>query len=323
MVAKATLIGVGCAAEVGVFALVSRAADLQTIGVFDGLTTLLPVPVAFMCGFVPRRIVGLLAVTWMAAAIEVTTGFNPFVFVLTYGPWFAGVIVFERQKVVRQLEELGRLIEEESEGVAEEAVRLERSRIARELHDIVAHCVSVMVVQAYAGERLVTADTTAAAQAFDHISDAANEAQREIGHLVALLATDETIKSRGLRPALADLLAGAEATGLDVSLRISGTPEALSEPATTVTYRIVQEGLTNALKHAPGASIVIHVDCADQVTVDVLNAASQYRPSLLGRSGGGNGLAGIRERVTGLGGTFEAGPNHGGNWRLSVRSPLL
>ena len=158
---KGPWVAVGCAVATGFFVLVTTyLVRWTTTGIWDALTTLLPVPIAFACGLHGRRYIGLAACAWMAATVEVTQGFNPFVLVITLGPWLAGAIILDRQQVARRLAEVGREIEAESERLADQAVKLERARVARELHDIVAHCVSVMVVQAYAGERLAVARRT-------------------------------------------------------------------------------------------------------------------------------------------------------------------
>ncbi len=315
--------GVGCAGTIGIFVLITTyIVSWKTTGFLDALTTLLPVPIAFVCGLACRRYVGLVACLWMAVTVEVCGGWNPFVLVITLGPWLGAAIVVERQEVAQRLSEVGRELETESGRLAEQAVKLERARIAHELHDIVAHCVSVMVVQAYAGERLAVADQGSATEAFDHIAMAAGQAQREITHLVDLLDVHEdVISSRDLGPALGELVAGATATGLDVRLHVTGHPEQVPARAADVAYRAVQEGLTNALKHSPGAPIGISVDCGVDILIDVVNETSSAPTSLLGSSGGGHGLSGIRERVTNLGGTFQAGPEPAGAWRVSVRFP--
>jgi signal transduction histidine kinase len=126
-----------------------------------------------------------------------------------------------------------------------------------------------------------------------------------------------------LGPALNELVGRAAAIGLDVQLHLSGQPDHVTGPAATVTYRVVQEGVTNALKHAPGAPIHVSVDCRDEVSVDVFNSTSSERVAPLREAGGGHGLTGIQERVAGLGGTCQAGPDPGGYWRVSVRFPVV
>jgi signal transduction histidine kinase len=284
-----------------------------TTGLADGLTTLLPVPVAFVCGLAWRREVGLIAAAWMAATIELTQGYvNPFVLVLIFGPWLVGAVVRDRRQLTQRLTEVGWALEAESERLADEAVRLERARIARELHDIVAHCVSVMVVQAYAGERLATADQGSAVEAFEHIADAAGQAKQEIAHLVNLLAHEATARPDvELTASLHELVAGASATGLDIRLHLNGHPEQVPPATAAVAYRVVQESLTNAIKHAPGAPILISVDCGQEMVIDVVNGTSHSARSQLAASGGGRGLAGI----------LAAGPNDPGAWRVSVQFP--
>jgi signal transduction histidine kinase len=320
-VRKAGWASLGCAVAVAVFWLLSIVLNWHTTGLVDGLTTLLPIPVAFAVGSTTPRLVGL-GVCVTTAAIGESSGWNPFVIVIVFVPWGAGVVLRERQQVTRRLQEVGRELEEESRLLAADAVQLERARIARELHDIVAHCVSVMVVQAYAGEKLMATDEGAASKAFEHISGAAAQAQREISHLVALLDHGTGTPFAGqLADALRELAAGASAAGLTVSLQLSGDPGQVPAGTAAVVYRIVQEGVTNALKHSPGAPIVIAVDCGDEVTVDVFNGSGTDPIPALGSAGGGRGLTGVRDRVTALGGAFTAGPEPGGTWRVSVRLP--
>ncbi len=146
--------------------------------------------IAIGCGLARQRVVGLVAATWMTVTVETWTHFNPLLSSLAFGSWLAGAMLRQRRAVIGQLKEASQAIEAENQGLAEEAVRLERARIARELHDIVAHCVSVMVVQAYAGELLTATDPDAAGEAFDQIADTASQADREIAYLVGLLVDD-------------------------------------------------------------------------------------------------------------------------------------
>jgi signal transduction histidine kinase len=320
-VRKAGWVSLGGAAAATVFWLLSILFNWGSTGVVDGLTTLLPVPIAFACGYTAPRLAGLGACAAMIAVGE-AAGFNPFVIVIVFGPWLAGAVLMERQQVTRRLEEVGRELESESQLLAEEAVTLERARIARELHDIVAHCVSVMVIQAYAGERLMPVDEGEARKAFEHIADSAAQAQQEIAHLVALLDRETAAPFAGsLEDALRRLAAGASTAGLNLRLQLSGDSGGVSASTAAVVYRIVQEGVTNALKHSPGASIVIVVDCADEVTVDVFNGSGTVPSSGLGSTGAGRGLKGAEARVAALGGAFSAGPEPGGAWRISVRLP--
>ena len=297
--------------------------DLINAGNIVG--ALAPFPVAYVLGAYLPRWLSLLAVCVTSISIELTQGYvNPFILVALFGPWIVGVMVRDRRRLTDELVRTGAQLQAESELLAEESVRYERARIARELHDIVAHCVSVMVVQAYAGERLATRDQSAAAEAFDHISDAAEQAQFEIGHLVQLLADEATLAARpGFDEGVAELVAGAVATGLSIKLTVHGDASRLAEAISLAAYRVVQESITNALKHAPGAPIEILVDSAgDAVRIDVVNGLGPPVPgSTLRTSGGGHGLRGMRERAAALGGRCEAGPEPGGGWRVSASLP--
>ena len=319
---KSGWIGLGCGVALGIFWFLSTVVyPWGSTGVVDGLTTLLPVPVCFAVGYLTPWRSGLGLCVGLVVIGELT-GFNPFVIVIIIGPWFGGVVVRDRRNVTARLVEAGQALEAESKLLADEAVRLERARIARELHDIVAHCVTVMVVQAYAGELLMASDRHAASEAFEHIESAAGQAQHEIADLVTLLDEEPPRASVGdLSDALDELVAGATAAGLAVTLHLNGHPEAVSAGPAAVAYRVVQEGVTNALKHSPGAAMMIVVDCGSDVTVDVLNDAGSGASSALQTVGGGHGLSGIRDRVIGLGGHFAAGPEPGGAWRVSVRLP--
>jgi signal transduction histidine kinase len=300
----------------------------------DFLDSAVIMTIAIACGLTCQRAVGLVAATWMTAAAETWTHFNPLLTSLAFGSWLAGAMLRQRRAVIGQLKEASQAIEAESQGLAEEAVRLERARIARELHDIVAHCVSVMVVQAYAGELLTATDPDAAAEAFDQIADTASQADREIAYLVGLLVDEGGTADRldrfpgaafltgaHLPAAVQSLVASAKATGLDVTLHIAGATGDLQPAAAAAAYRIVQEGITNALKHSRGSPIHISIATGETVAVEVVNGAARSMPDRLASSGGGHGLQGIRDRVVGLGGNVEAGPEPGIGWRLRAAFP--
>jgi signal transduction histidine kinase len=270
----------------------------------------------------------------VTAAAQTWTHFNPLLSALAFGAWLAGAMLRQRRAVIGQLTEAGQAIEAESQAVAEEAVRLERARIARELHDVVAHCVSVMVVQAYAGELLTATDPDAAAAAFDQIADTASQADREIAYLVSLLVDEDSpadplgpvpgaafLTGEHLPVAVQSLVASAKATGLDVTLHIAGAAGDLPPAAAAAAYRIVQEGITNALKHSRGSPIQVSITIGETVAVEVVNGAARSMPDRLASTGGGHGLQGIRDRVAGLGGNVEAGPEAGTGWRLHAAFP--
>jgi signal transduction histidine kinase len=265
------------------------------------------------CGALLPLRPGVLAAGALAAVVAIAgAGVVP-VLLTTVAPWTAGRVVRSRRQLIAALAERNQQLEAEQEALAELAIRRERARIARELHDIVAHHLAVMVVQASAG-RLGARDGAAR---FAGIGEAGREALVEIERLVELLGTDN-VQPRDL----ALLLGQARAVGvrLDYTPLPGGVrvgPE-LQEGA----YRIVQEGLTNAMKHAAGSEVLVRLGVrANVLEVEVRDRGSTA-PSPLATSGAGLGLAGMRERVEALGGILEAGPVHAGGWRLRARFPL-
>ena len=199
-----------------------------------------------------------LIVTTILAALLGHADVAPFIFITPAG-WGAGRALREREQVARQLERRAEELEEEREAYAALSVRYERARIASELHDIVAHAISVMVVQASAGQRLAKRDPEATAETFDAIADAARQAERDMGRLVALLGDESAL---GPAPDLAlveELIARASRSGLDVTLRLEGEREGLPSEVAETAYHMVQEGLTNALRYAAGAPVGVLV----------------------------------------------------------------
>jgi signal transduction histidine kinase len=256
--------------------------------------------------------------------VDGITVFNPFIVVAPVGAFALGVVVRSRRRITDQLAARGLELESERELFAAEAIRYERARIARELHDIVAHCISVMVIQAGAGQRLAARDPALAAEAFDAIAEAISQAEAEIGRLVELLDHEpgpHGIDGIGL---VNELVARAGATGLSVSCRIGGLAERVPERVSEAVYRVVQEALTNALKHAPGAPVEIVIAEADgELEVSVSNGPPSGPPSGLELTGGGRGVAGMQERVRACGGQLSAGPGDGGGWRVLARLPRM
>ena len=265
-----------------------------------------------------------LALLLLAAGLQLAVGaqFNPFVVVITIGPWAVGLVVRSRRHLAEQLAVRGRELEAERALFAAEAVRYERARIARELHDIVAHCVSVMVIQASAGQRLTATAPSLAAEAFDSIGEAARQAEVEIGRLVELLDHDPQPRGVDGVRLIGELVARAGAAGLAVSCRFTGPAEGLPAQACDAAYRVVQESLTNAFKHAPGAPVdVVITGGSELVEIDVTNGRPAGPLSGLERAGSGRGLAGMRERVAACGGEVRAGPVEGGGWQVFARLP--
>jgi signal transduction histidine kinase len=298
---------------------------LGSSAAFPGSLILVPVIfLAYSLGTAAGLKRSVLALLILGAGLQLSAGqFNPIVVVLTIGPWAVGLVIRSRRLLTEQLTARGRELEAERTLFATEAVRYERARIARELHDIVAHCVSVMVIQASAGQRLTVTDPSLAAEAFDSIGELARQAETEIGRLVELLGHGSQYGGgHGVR-LIGELVTRAGAAGLAVSCRFTGSADGLCDAAADVAYRVVQESLTNAFKHAPGAPVdVIIAGASGHVEIGVVNGSAEDPQSGLELSGAGRGLTGMRERVTACGGEISAGPVASGGWQVLARLPL-
>jgi signal transduction histidine kinase len=159
------------------------------------------------------------------------------------------------------------------------------------------------------------------AETFATIAGAAREAEADMGRLVALLGDERAIGHAPDVSLVEELVARAAASGLDITLRLEGQREGLPATVSELAYRVVQEGLTNALRYAAGAAISVAVR-ADEgaLAVEVENALSTAEVALAG-VGTGHGLRGLRERIGACGGTLAAGPTPQGGWRVSARLP--
>ena len=233
------------------------------------------------------------------------------------GPWLAGRAVRSRRALVVALAERNRELAAAEAEHAELAVRRERARIARELHDIVSHSLAVIAVQAGAGRMSAPEPADVAAARFAAIRGAGRRTLVEMERLAAVLRDGEPDDGDRFHRLL-DAAAGA---GLRVRAG-AFVPETDLPPALAdVAHRIVQEGVTNALRHAPGAEL--HVTLARRggdLLVELRDTGAGAAAPPVG-TGAGLGLAGLRERVAEAGGRLEAGPAPGGGWRLTARLP--
>jgi signal transduction histidine kinase len=268
--------------------------------------------------------VGLAGAAILSASTQIEVGpFVPIIYIITIGSWLGGRVALSRARMTGQLEARNTELRAERELFAAESVRYERARIARELHDIVAHCLSVMVVQASAGQRVADSDRDGMALALASVAEAAAQAQEEIGRLVELLAAEPEVGPSANLQMIDELVRRAAVTGLRVSCQFAGSFDDLSPAASQAAYRVVQEALTNALKYAPGAPVTVTIRSeGGQVAVSVENAVPEERPSGLEHSGGQYGLASMRERVMACGGTLTAGPVPAGGWRVRALLPV-
>ncbi|HEV2779052.1 MAG TPA: sensor histidine kinase [Actinophytocola sp.] len=240
--------------------------------------------------------------------------------------WVLGEFVGARRAYQAEVEARLHLLETERDQQATIAVAAERARIARELHDVVAHAVSVIVVQADGAAYAVRSQPELTERAIKTISATGREALTELRRLLGVLRSERADEERTPQPgtrSLAELAERFRAVGLPVRLEVVGAIDDLPAGVGLGIYRIVQEALTNCLKHAgPGASAVVRVERrADKVELTVLDDGVTGSRALVGVSGG-NGLIGMRERAHVFGGTLQAGPHPGGGWRVRAVLPV-
>jgi signal transduction histidine kinase len=231
--------------------------------------------------------------------------------------YLAGLALRGREALAGRLAEQAGELEAERDAYARLSVRYERARIAAELHDVVAHAISVMVVQASAGQRLAVREPARAAETFDVIATAARQAQGDLDRLADLLAQDATPDGGADLGLVREIVDTARASGLPVTLRVSGDTSGVSGAVAHAALRVVQEGLTNALRYAPGALVEVAVQARPGALELAIVNGSARAPARLGL-GSGRGLTGLRERVGACGGTLDAGPDGDGGW--SVRA---
>ncbi|GAA3497463.1 sensor histidine kinase [Streptomyces prasinosporus] len=246
--------------------------------------------------------------------------------------WVLGDSIRTRRAYFAQLEERAARLEKEREAQAKVAVAAERARIARELHDVVAHNVSVMVVQADGAAYVLDAAPDQAKKALETISSTGRQALAEMRRLLGVLRTGEHQEAGEYVPQpdvrqIEDLVEQCREAGLPVDFRVEGTPRPLPSGVELTAYRIVQEALTNTRKHGgPNAGASVRLVYFDDGLGLLVEDDGKGAPHELYEEGGfdgqGHGLIGMRERVGMVGGTLDAGPRPGGGFRISALLPL-
>ncbi|MGH8623322.1 MAG: sensor histidine kinase [Burkholderiales bacterium] len=248
-----------------------------------------------------------------------------FVAIVAGAVWAGGVAVRTNRLRSAKLADLAAQLERERDEKARLAVVAERGRIARELHDVVAHGISVIAVQAGAGRHALGSDPGRAHAAFAAIEDTARQALAEMRHMLGLLREPDEPTTAAPLPGLADrdkLIEQARADGLSVDIEVEGEPRPLPAGVDLAAYRILQEALTNVRKHAPGAPTQVRIRYAvSGLEIEVRNGAPSPNP-LPSSASGGQGLIGIRERVALYGGKFEAGSLAGGGFSVKAHLSL-
>ena len=239
------------------------------------------------------------------------------------GPWLLAFVLGTRTRQTGELRERAERAERERERLAAEAVAEERARIARELHDVVAHSVSVMVVQAAGVRRLLKSEQEREREALLVVERIGREALTEMRRMLGVLRASGDVAALAPQPGMQHidkLVDQARRAGLNVELEVVGEPVQLPAGLDLSAYRIVQEGLTNALKHGEQAKARVRVRYgADEIELEVVDESAAPVAAV---TDDGHGLAGMRERVAVYGGEFEAGPRAEGGFRVRARLPL-
>jgi signal transduction histidine kinase len=257
-------------------------------------------------------------VSGASSAFFITTAF-------VFASWSLGDNIRTRRAYLAGLEERARRLEQEKEENIRRAAQDERTRIARELHDVVAHHVSAIAVQAGAGAEIVERDPQRAREVLRFIQETSREALAEMRAMLNVLHSDEPGEDRTPQPTLAQierLVNQSRAAGLPVTLQVEGAPQPLPEALDVSAYRIVQEALTNTLKHAGPAHARVVVrykpDALELEISDDGRGVTDSTPS----ADAGRGLIGMRERVALFGGELETGPAPGHGFLVRACFPL-
>jgi len=268
-------------------------------------------------------VVGLLN-TMLALEGAVAADFLIVTFLFGAGPWAAGRVLQVRQRQAASLEDMTIQLEREQERRAEHAVTGERARIARELHDVIAHSVSVMVVQAGAARRVAASDPERVEAALATIEESGRSTLVEMRRLLGLLRSYDEGGDRAPQPgmeSLEELVERTRRAGLPVELEVSGRSRPLPPGVDLSAYRIVQEALTNALKHAGDARAGVRVTYGPR-RLDLHVFDDGQGPSPQSNGSEGHGLIGMEQRVSLYGGTLHTGPREGGGYEVRAALPL-
>jgi signal transduction histidine kinase len=236
--------------------------------------------------------------------------------------WFIGKTIRQRRLQAVELEDRASQLELEREEKARLAVAEERSRISRELHDVIAHSVSVMVVQAQAAQRLLEGEQREARQALGSVETTGRQALAEMRRLLGILRRTDAELALVPQPSLKHLDAlveQAREAGLPVELNVEGDAGSLPPGMDLTAYRIIQEALTNVRKHAGGAHTSVVVRRSDdRIELEITDDG----PGTTKNDGTGQGLIGMRERVALYGGVLESGKREGDGYLVRARLPL-
>jgi signal transduction histidine kinase len=276
-----------------------------------------------------RRVVAagafVAALLCVLLAINHNDGFGPTTFVIQLAlfstAFSIGINLRSRGLRAEALEERAEALEATRAEEAKRAVADERLHIAQELHDVLAHTLSVIAVQAGTGAHVIDTDPAEARRALEAIASTSRESLAELRQLLGVLRADDGDKPYVPAPGLADLdrlVHDVTTAGVPVEMVVDGTPNGVSPGVELAAYRIVQEALTNVLKHAGPAHAEVRLGYRPgQIDIEV----SDDGRGLATRGRPGHGIVGMRERVAMYGGTLEAGPGRGGGFRVVAQLP--
>ncbi len=268
-----------------------------------------------------RRALGFVAVAAIALAVSAHySGFGDLAarVVFLIAAWLLGDSVGSRHAYLLEIEAKAERLERERGIEGRRVVAEEQARIARELHDVVAHALSVIVIQAGAAEELFELEPRRARKPIRAIDAAARGALSDLRRVLGLLQADTVYQPQPGLARLDSLIDQVRATGLEVALEIQGAEKPLPAPVDLSAYRIIQEALTNTIKHAGAGHARVSVRYGDDLQLEIADdgrGASGENPA-------GNGLTGMRERAAMLGGRIETGSSVSGGYRVSARLPL-
>ena len=259
------------------------------------------------------------------AAVFAATGYSQFgdiaarVVFLVAG-WLLGDSIRSRRAYILEIEEKAERLERERELHVRRAAAEEQARIARELHDVVAHALSVIVVQAAAADDVFEVDPRLAREPIRAIELASRSALGDLRRVLGILQDDAEYEPQPGLARLDALVEQVRATGLEIEFAVEGSPRPLPAAVDLSAYRIVQEALTNTLKHARAAHATVRVRYGRDLDLEIRDDGGGDVAN--GPSAGGNGLIGMRERVAVLGGSVATGPRPGGGYSVSARIPI-
>lgn len=241
-------------------------------------------------------------------------------------PFAGGRAIGSRAVLTRELRGSTERLEREQTERTRRAAAEERNRIARELHDVVAHSVSVMVIQTQAARRVAREDRETARAALRSVESSGRDALTEMRRMMGVLRHGDQELAGATAPALSQvnaLLARARAAGLPVELHLAGEPCELSPGLDLVVFRVIQEALTNAIKHAgPARALVRIAFTPDALELEIIDNGRGPAPADAPLPGAGQGLVGMRERLGLYGGELHTGRRRGGGFQVRARVPL-